>query len=124
MSSGFFGRLARKWWLMLVLGIVIGLAAGLPVGGKLLPGKQVGAAYNDIYIECSVGEYFTVIFSHPEGKLIDYEVNHLSTDTPSMMYANRPVTFKALSPTGSAPTFIKLLPDTGDEPVFWVTILP
>ncbi|MBI2907706.1 MAG: protease inhibitor I42 family protein [Chloroflexi bacterium] len=28
MSNGFFGRLARKWWLMLALGIVIGMAAG------------------------------------------------------------------------------------------------
>ncbi len=38
MSNGYFGRLALKWWMMLSLGIVLGLAAGLPAGGKLMPG--------------------------------------------------------------------------------------
>ena len=32
MSSGIFSRLARRWWLMLVVGVIIGLAVGLPLG--------------------------------------------------------------------------------------------
>lgn len=48
MTNGFFGRLSRKWWLMLVIGIVIGLAVGFPAGGKIMPEKLAGIAIPDV----------------------------------------------------------------------------
>lgn len=62
MSNGLFGRLARKWWVMLVIGVVIGLAAGLPAGGRLLPEKLTGQTYSQtINLRVKVGEVFMVV---------------------------------------------------------------
>jgi len=58
--NGFFGRLARKWWLMLVLGVIIGLAAGLPLGSSFLQGDLTGTVGPPQLVDVEVGDTFSV----------------------------------------------------------------
>ncbi len=44
---------------MLVLGIIIGLGAGLPIGGNLMPDKLAGTVIHNV-IDVRVGDEFSV----------------------------------------------------------------
>ncbi len=99
MTNGFFGRLARKWWLMLVLGVVVGLAAGLPVGGNLMPEKLAGTVIEDV-ITVKVGNEFKI--TKTSSILNYYNPYYLSlSESPKGTF-----TFRALRPTGEGFAFV------------------